>query len=148
MDIDWKSALIPKTIGNRKEIVREVALGDKPYLRKSTDRKAQISPLNWTNAFLICALRSVDFSAKVYHPEPPHAQSLFLFPIVFGINLVHFFDGKNNCKIGLGGIWSFVLGFRSLVARLVPFERGGTKRAKKILATESVNSLRFSAPQW
>ena len=44
-----------------KEIVREVARGDKPYLRKSTDRKAQISPLNWTNAFLICALRSVDF---------------------------------------------------------------------------------------
>ena len=38
--------LIPKTIGNRKEIVREVARGDKPYLRKSTDRKAQISPLN------------------------------------------------------------------------------------------------------
>ena len=35
--------------------------GDKPYLRKSTDRKAQISPLNWTNAFLICAVRSVDF---------------------------------------------------------------------------------------
>ena len=28
-----------------KEIVREVARGDKPYLRKSTDRKAQISPL-------------------------------------------------------------------------------------------------------
>ena len=30
-------------------------------------------------------------------------------------------------EIGLGRIWSFVLGFRSLVARLVPFERGGTK---------------------
>ena len=58
---DIKEVLIPKTIGNRKEIVREVARGDKPYLRKSTDRKAQISPLNWTNAFLICALRSVDF---------------------------------------------------------------------------------------
>ena len=41
-------------------------------------------------------MRSVDFSCKVYHPEPPHAQSLFLFPIVFGINLIHFFDGKNN----------------------------------------------------
>ena len=27
------------------------------------------------------------FSGKVYHPEPPHAQSLFLFPIVFGINI-------------------------------------------------------------
>ena len=40
--------LIPKTIHREieKEIVREVARGDKPYLRKSTDRKAQISPLN------------------------------------------------------------------------------------------------------
>ena len=44
-----------------KEIVREVARGDKPDMRKSSDRKAQISPLSWTNAFLICALRSVDF---------------------------------------------------------------------------------------
>ena len=56
-----KSILIPKLLEIEKEIVREVARGDKPYLRKSTDRKAQISPLNWTNAFLICALRYVDF---------------------------------------------------------------------------------------
>ena len=53
--------LIPKLLEIEKEIVREVAWGDKPYLRKSTDREAQISPLNWTNAVLICALRSVDF---------------------------------------------------------------------------------------
>ena len=34
-----------------------------------------------------CASRYVDYSGKVYHPEPLHAQSLFLFPIVkFGIN--------------------------------------------------------------
>ena len=26
----------------------------------------------------------------------PHAQSLFLFPIVFGIKLIHFFDGKDG----------------------------------------------------
>ena len=32
------------------------------------------------------------FSGKVYHPEPPHAQSLFLFPIVFGINF--YFTGE------------------------------------------------------
>ena len=32
----------------------------------------------------------------------PHAQSLFLFPIVFGINLIQFFIGKN--KIGLGKV--------------------------------------------
>ena len=34
---------------------------------------------------MLCDLQI--FSGKVYHPEPPHAQSLFLFPIVFGINL-------------------------------------------------------------
>ena len=28
--------------------------------------------------------------------EQPRAQSLFLFSIVFGINLINFFDGKNN----------------------------------------------------
>ena len=44
-----------------KEIAREEARADKPYMRKSTDRKAQISLLSWTNAFLICALRSADF---------------------------------------------------------------------------------------
>ena len=59
--------------------------------------------------------------------------------------MIQFFDGKNN--IGLGRIWSFVLAFRSLVARLAPFERVGTKRAKKFLATESVSPLRISAPQ-
>ena len=53
--------LIPKTIGNRKEIVREVGRGDKPYLRKSTDRKAQIRKAFVQFSGLICALRSVDF---------------------------------------------------------------------------------------
>ena len=63
-----------------------MARGDKPFLRKSADRKAQIRKAFVQFSGLICALRSVDFSGKVYHPEPPHAQSLFLFPIVFGIN--------------------------------------------------------------
>ena len=27
------------------------------------------------------------FSGKVHYPDPPHAQSLFLFPIVFGIKV-------------------------------------------------------------
>ena len=65
---------------------------------------------------------------RSYHLEPPRAQSLFLLPIVFGINLIHFFDWKNN--IGLGRISSFFLGFRSLVARLAPFDRVETKRVK------------------
>ena len=50
-----------------KEIVREVARGDKPSLRKSTDRKAQIRKAFVQFSGLICALRSVDFSGKVYH---------------------------------------------------------------------------------
>ena len=103
--------------------------GDKPYLRKSTDRKAQSLP-----------------QVRFIIPEPPHAQSPFLFPIVFGIKLIHFFVGEEQYRTGQDLI--IRLGFRALVARLVPFERGGTKRAKKILAMESVNTLRISAPQW
>ena len=38
-----------------KGIVCEIARGDKHQLRKSSDRKAQISPLSGTNALLICA---------------------------------------------------------------------------------------------
>ena len=52
-----------KLLEIEKEIAREVAGGDKPYLRKSTDRKAQISPRKAFVRFsgLICALRFVDF---------------------------------------------------------------------------------------
>ena len=40
------------------------------------------------------------FSQVVSIPRAqPHAQSLFLFPIVFGINLIHFFDGKKDGSI-------------------------------------------------
>ena len=50
-----------KLLEIEKEIVREVARGDKPYLRKSTDRKAQIRKPFVQFSGLICALRSVDF---------------------------------------------------------------------------------------
>ena len=53
--------LIPKLLEIEKEIVREVARGDKRYLRKSTDRKAQIRKAFVQFSGLICALRSVDF---------------------------------------------------------------------------------------
>ena len=37
------------------------------------------------------------FSQVVFIPRAqPHAQSLFLFPIVFGINLIHFVDDKKD----------------------------------------------------
>ena len=40
------------------------------------------------------------FSGGVYPPSPilPHAQSLFLFPIVFGVNLIHFFRWEGRCS--------------------------------------------------
>ena len=50
-----------KLLEIEKEIVREVARDDKPYLRKSTDRKAQIRKAFVQCSGLICALRSVDF---------------------------------------------------------------------------------------
>ena len=53
--------ILPKLLEIEKEIVREVALGEKPYLRKSTDRKAQIRKAFIQFSGLICALRSVDF---------------------------------------------------------------------------------------
>ena len=50
-----------KLLEIEKGIVREVARGDKPYLRKSTDRKAQIRKAFVQFSGLICALRSLDF---------------------------------------------------------------------------------------
>ena len=69
------------------------------------------------------------FSGGVYHPRPPHAQSLFLFPIVFGVNLIHFFDGKNNLGRGRHTIRSFVSGLRSLLIAPFDIHKVGTKSA-------------------
>ena len=62
----------------------------------------------------------------------PHAQSLLLFPIVFDINLIHFFDEKKD-----GAAGSLVLVLRSPVT---PFDRSKTKNEKlkcKFLARKS-----------
>ena len=119
--------------------------GDKHHLRKSADRKAQISPVSGMNAFLICAFRSADFLRWCLSPERNLTHNLFLlFPIVFGINLTNIFrcDGKKGGATGN----SPVSVIRSPVA---PFDRG--KRRVRILrrvhatflATESVNSAPF-----
>ena len=71
--------------------------GDKHNLRKSADRKAQISLVSRTNAFLICAFRSADFLRWCLSPERNLTHNLFFqCPIVFGINLIHFFDEKDG----------------------------------------------------
>ena len=54
--------LYQKLLETEKEMVHEVARGDKPYLGKSiyTDRKAQIRKAFVQFSGLICALRSAD----------------------------------------------------------------------------------------
>ena len=71
--------------------MREVVRGDKHNLRKSANRNAQISVIHSAHytdlCFAICRFPQVVFAL-----EQLHAQSPFLFPIVFSINLIPFFD--------------------------------------------------------
>ena len=90
-----QDALIPKTIGNRK---RDCAWGCARGIN-TTGENLQIAKhksVRWAKRtpswFVLCRFSRVVF----IHRVQPHAQSLFLFPIVFGINLIHFFDGNNN----------------------------------------------------
>ena len=53
----------------KKRLCVRLLSGDKHHLRKSADRKAQISPMSGTNAFLICAFRSADFLRWCLFPE-------------------------------------------------------------------------------
>ena len=75
----------------------------------------------------------------------------FLFPIVFGINLIHFFDEKKD-----GAAGNSIVFFSVLRSPVRPFDRGKTiaKSANftrnancfeecNVLATESVNSAPF-----
>ena len=73
--------------------MREVARGDKPYLRKSTDRKAQIRKAFVRTQFsgLICALRSVHFLRQGLSPRATSRTISFSIPIVFGINFLLIF---------------------------------------------------------
>ena len=82
----------------------------------------------------------------VFIPQAqPHAQSLFLFPIVFGINLIHFFDffdeKEERCSRKLDGL---LCCFDPL--SVTPFDNAKMRTVSKsatFLATESVNSALF-----
>ena len=82
-----------KLLEIEKEIVREVVRGDKHNLRKSANRNAQISAIHSAHCsdlcFAICRFSQVVFVRDL---EQRHTQYPFLFPIVFGINLIPFFD--------------------------------------------------------
>ena len=71
--------------------MREVVRGDKHNLRNlqiATHKSVSFTP----HIVLICALQFADFSGCVCHLEQLHAHSPFIFPIVFSINLIPFFD--------------------------------------------------------
>ena len=84
--------LIPKTIGNRK---RDCAWGCARGINTTWENlqiekhKSVRWPQRTPSWFVLFDLQI--FSGGVYPRAQPHAQSLFLFPIVFGINLIHFF---------------------------------------------------------
>ena len=61
------------------------------------------------DALLICAFRSADFLRWCLSPERNLTHNLFfLFPIVFGINLIHFFDEKKDGAAGYSIVFFFL----------------------------------------
>ena len=69
-------------------------------MRKSADRKAQIRKACVPLTGLICAFYLQIFSDGVYPPSATSRTIFFLFPIVFGINLIQFFDEKKGGAAG------------------------------------------------
>ena len=88
---DWtRWLLIPKTIGNRKGDCAGSCLNwqtqpEKICKLQRTDQ-CPFRKLYW---YVLCIL--LIFSGCVCHLEQLHAQSHFLFPVVFGINMMPFF---------------------------------------------------------
>ena len=81
----------------------------------------------------------------VFIPQAqPHAQSLFLFPIVFGINLIHFFDISTR-KNGAAGnsIVCFAASIPRQSRHLTVRRMRTVSKSATFLATESVNSAPF-----
>ena len=74
--------------------------GDKRHLRKSADRKAQISPVSGKNVFLIRAFRSADFLRWCSSPSATSRAISFSISNSFWYNLTHFFDEKNDSGAG------------------------------------------------
>ena len=77
----------------------------------------------------------------VFIPQAqPNAQSLFLFPIVFGINLIHFFDFLARKKNGAAGnsIVCFAASIPCQSRHLTVRRMRTVSKSATFLATESV----------
>ena len=132
--------------------------GDRHHLRKSAGRKAQISSVSGTNAFLICAFRSADFLRWCLSPERNLTHNLFLilFPIAFGINLIHFFDEKKGGAAGNSIVCFAASNPRHAIWQCEVYEECELfrrvqrfwQRKCKCVGKERVNSSPILAQQW
>ena len=103
--------LILKTIGNRKgdcawSCSRWQAQPEKICKLQRTNQCDchSLRTLYW---FVLCNLQI--FSGCACHLEQLHAQSPFLFPIVFSINLIPFFDLCSVLAVLSPGLFGYVL---------------------------------------
>ena len=126
--------------------MREVSLGEYTtwenlqIKKHKSGRRSFLSP-NWLVLFDLQI-----FSGGVYSQAQPHAQSLFLFPIVFGINLNHFFDffstRKKNEAAG-GSTFCFAASIPCQSRDLTVRRMRTASKSATFLATEGVNSAPF-----
>ena len=103
IDGDWW--LILKTIGNRKgdcawSCSRWQTQPEKICKSQRTNQCHSLRTFYW---FVLCNLQI--FSGCVCHLEQLHAQSPFLFPIVFSINLIPFFDISSVLAVHSPGLF-------------------------------------------
>ena len=104
-----KWQLILKTIGNRKgdcawSCSRWQTQPEKICKSQRTNQCHSLRTFYW---FVLCNLQI--FSGCVCHLEQLHAQSPFLFPIVFSINLIPFFDISSVLAVRSPGLFGYVL---------------------------------------
>ena len=121
-----------KTIGNRK---RDCAWGCARGINTTRENLqiAKHKSVRWSKRtpswFVLCDLQIFLGGGGGFIPRAqPHAQSLFLFPIVFVINLIHFFDGKNNratwqsrnkdCEIFGNRKWELIANFSATMMNI------------------------------
>ena len=101
--------LILKTIGNRKgdcawSCSRWQTQPEKICKSQRTNQCHSLRTFYW---FVLCNLQI--FSGCVCHLEQLHAQSPFLFPIVFSINLIPFFDICSVLAVRSPRLFGYVL---------------------------------------
>ena len=120
-------------------------MGNKP--EKTCRSKSTNQFGEWNERLPDLCFSTCRFSQVVFIPQAqPHAQSLFLFPIVFGITLIHFFDffdeKEERCSRKFDRLPCC---FDPL--SITPFDSAKNanrfEKVHRFLATESVNSAPF-----